>query len=483
MRWALWAAVSSLPQAKKISLESQLEQGRQHVAKWQGEVVAELVVPGESRSIVLFEDACRRIKAYAQLKELIDQRAIDVLCYLDRSRLGRKASLSMAVVELCHEAAILTYDLDSPPANLESLATSHDDMLVGAIKSVGAQQEVAKLNDRHRSGMLGRTKRGEMPAALPYGYAEHYTPEGVRIIEIDELAARWVRQMAEWYLGGIGTPAIAERLNAANAPTVQGGAWHHIQVRSVLFRAWRYAGYSEINIHSPHKRPYLRAPGNWPAIISEATAERIYAERDARSINRRLADTPYTLSGICWCVECNRPISIHTSPRPGGRSHTELRCPQGAHPKYCMTYRRAIAGLQNSLAVLDVHSLPEDDEDRIAPLRNRIESHRAAIKHWRTSLLRADDAHVSGVMDAERYRRQVENIQARIEYEESQIINLEMAIENEKARGTRRQRIEDLSANGLAMLDNPDTAKANAYFRQRVRVWVRRAQVVVIDYL
>ena len=62
-RWVSWAAVSSLPQAKKISNQQQLDINRQHAEKHGGEVVRELVVPGESRSIVLLETAAERIKA------------------------------------------------------------------------------------------------------------------------------------------------------------------------------------------------------------------------------------------------------------------------------------------------------------------------------------------------------------------------------------------------------------------------------------
>lgn len=161
-RFVSWAAVSSLPQAQKISLQDQLATNRQHIALHEGTVVAELVVPGESRNIVLFEDAARRMEAYAQLKTLIDQRAFDVLVYLDRSRLGRKASLSMAVVELCHEAGIATYETENPPSSLD-VDDSHDDMLLGAIKSVGAQREIAKLKQRHRTGMIGRVQDGKFP--------------------------------------------------------------------------------------------------------------------------------------------------------------------------------------------------------------------------------------------------------------------------------------------------------------------------------
>src|SRR5690606_23048770 len=119
LRFVSWAAVSSLPQTKKVSLEDQLRTNREHIARYGGQLVAELVVPGKSRSIVLFEDACRRIEAYARLRELIDARAFDVLIYLDRSRLGRKASLSMAIVELCHEAGNATYETENPPVALK----------------------------------------------------------------------------------------------------------------------------------------------------------------------------------------------------------------------------------------------------------------------------------------------------------------------------------------------------------------------------
>lgn len=95
-RVAIWAAVSSLPQAKKISLEDQITTGRDHARQHGAQVVSELVVPGESRNIVLFEDACQRIDAYARLKALIDAKSVDALVYLDPSRLGRTAARCIA---------------------------------------------------------------------------------------------------------------------------------------------------------------------------------------------------------------------------------------------------------------------------------------------------------------------------------------------------------------------------------------------------
>lgn len=43
--------------------------------------------------------------------------------------------------------------------------------------------------------------------------------------------------------------------------------------------------------------------------------------------------------------------------------------------------------------------------------------------------------------------------------------------------GNRRQRIEELIEDGLAMLTHPDTTAANAWLRQHIRVHVGRNQI------
>ena len=199
-RAAIWAAVSSLPQAKKVSLEDQLLVGREHVARHGAQVVAELVVPGESRDIVLYEDACRRINAYATLDGLISTKAIDVLIFLDRSRLGRTAALSMAVAELCNRAGILLYETESPPPTLDFRTSDHSDMLIGAIKSVDAQQEIRRIQERHRKGMRDRVEKGKMPGKINFGWKPVYEAGKLTDYAIDEEAATTVRLIVSLYL-------------------------------------------------------------------------------------------------------------------------------------------------------------------------------------------------------------------------------------------------------------------------------------------
>ena len=223
-RVAIWAAVSSLPQAKKISLEDQLRVGREHVARHGAYVVAELVVPGESRDIVLYEDACRRINAYATLDGLISTKAIDVLVFLDRSRLGRTAALSMAVAELCNRAGILLYETESPLPSLDFRTADHSDMLIGAIKSVDAQQEIRKIQDRHRKGMADRVAKGKMPGKVNYGWSAVHEAGRLTGYAIDEDAAATVRLIVSLYLdNGFGALNIADHLNRIGRPAPAGG--------------------------------------------------------------------------------------------------------------------------------------------------------------------------------------------------------------------------------------------------------------------
>lgn len=141
-RIAIWRAVSSLPQAKKISLDDQLDQALAVVKRHDAHLVADLEVHGESRSIILFEDACERIEAYSRLKGLIDDRAIDVLIYLDVSRLGRMAALVLAIAELCTRAGILLYELDNPPASLEFKAQYDEPLFCNLNISTGDQWSI-----------------------------------------------------------------------------------------------------------------------------------------------------------------------------------------------------------------------------------------------------------------------------------------------------------------------------------------------------
>jgi DNA invertase Pin-like site-specific DNA recombinase len=489
----IWRAVSSKEQAEKVSPELQEQLARDHVARWGGQVLDVLDV-AESRDIVLLSDAAAAIPAYAKLLDYIRRQAFDVLACYDLSRLGRAHTLILDIVELCSRAGILVYELENPPPSLDG-RKSYDESIVRALKAVGYQHEVEKMRDRMRFGREGRAKGGKLPQVPPYGYRWQHHGDGRRTVEIDPAAAAIVRQIVESYLGGRGVSAIAADLTRRGIPTPAGGAaWQKNSVGVILARAWTYAGYAEYyRTSKARRRDYIRAPGNWTPIVDAATAERIEAERAARAANRHISNTPSRLTGIVVCLDCNRPMwqvrnedgTVRDS-YTGWRRRAKFYC-QPAHPGGSVGTNRVLEALAVALAelaVADLSNLPDDTAARAADLAATIAAHDAAIARHTASLRRADDAYVAGVMDLERYRAQVQRLQAAIEAEQSSQTQARAAADAQAQRGSRAEMLRLIAASGPAMLTTPDAAAANAWLRQYVRVLVRANQVqeVRFDY-
>lgn len=487
-RWVSWAAVSSLPQAKKISLDEQLERNRALAEQFGGTIVEELSVPGESRSIVLFEDAAGRIPAYARLRELVDARSFDVFVYYDRSRLGRRASLSMSVVELCRDAGIICVEAESPPATLEQAAgASYDDLLIGAIKSVGAQQEVAKLTERQRMGMIHRVKKGLAPGRMPFGYRLSYDPKtGAPTVDVDLAEAGAVRRIFELYLQGLGFNAVAAILNQEGAPkalandwTPAAEGWTKAGVRVIIMRAWTYAGFAELNVRS-RNRPYVRAPAAWDAIISEETARAAIDEQTQRGHSRRLANTPHLLSGVAWCADCNRRLTI-------GRyaNRTQLYCPN-KHAGGWIDSRKIMEALATSFAWLadeNIDRYADEEDDPTGRLAADIDRYAGEGRRLDTALQRADDAYTDGLLDAGRYERQVNRLAAERAAIDAKIAELREAIAEYRQAGSRRQRLEEIREASAAMMAHANVTLANAWLRRFVRVWCAGSEVAKVDFL
>lgn len=497
-RVAIWAAVSSLPQAKKVSLEDQLNQGRAHAERHNAQVVAELVVPGESRDIVLFEEACRRIDAYARLDGLISTKGIDVLVYLDRSRLGRTAALSMAVAELCNRAGILLYEMESPPSSMEFVQADHSHMLIGAIKSVDAQQEIRKIQDRHRKGMAGRVEKGKMPGKVNFGYLPVYEAGRLTGYAIDEDAASTIRLIVSLYLdNGYGAANIADHLNRLGRTAPAGGLWGHSQITFLLRRIWRYAGFAELNVHSKTGRPYVRATGNWPAIISEDTARRVVAEREARNSTRRSVHTVYRFTRMVYCGVCGSRLHASTKYRDwtkadgtaGHYEHVSYRCPA----EHVMVGEKKITkALSAWIEKFTSHPaaraawLNQPTIDQSAAIMADIDRLNATIDKLNAGITKADiDYYSHGALgeDSARYQAIVSALKKQITAAQAEITTLQDRLHEEERNSQREQRLDDITEHTLRYLTMDDIRTANAWLRDRFAVTVEARRVTDIQIL
>lgn len=488
-RFVSWAAVSSLPQAKKVSLEDQRKANLDCIAKHDGILVADLVVRGESRNIVLMEDARERIDAYKQLFDLIKSKSFDVLIFLDRSRLGRTAALSMAIAELCNRAHILLYETMAPLPSLDFRPADHSDLLIGAIKSVDAQQEVRKIVDRHRKGMADRVNKGRMPGKVNWGYLPTYEAGKLSGYTIDEDAATTIRLIVSLYLdNGFGALNIADHLNRQGLPAPAGGMWGHTQITFLLRRIWRYAGFAELNVHSKTGRPYVRAAGQWPAIISEETARRVIAEREARNSTRRSVHTVYRFTRMVVCGVCGSRLHASTKYRawtradgtPGRYAGVYYRCP-GDHvlivENKIMAFMRTFMEDFTNRPAARAAWLNQPTVDQSAEIVASIDRLNAHIDKLNAGIAKADIDHYShGALadDAPRYQAIVSALKKQIATAQGEITTLQDQLHEEERAGQRSARIDDIRANGLACLSSTDVRSANAWLRDRFAIVIDR---------
>ena len=491
LRCVSWAAVSSRPQTEKISLEDQKSANREHIARIGGVLTAELVVPGKSRNIVLFEEACTKIPAYAELRDLLERKAFDVLVYLDPSRLGRVAALVMTIAELCKRAGVVLYETERPPADLTAPADSFGDMVIGALGAIQSQDEIKKLARRLRMGSLGRIQAGKLARSACYGYEVIYGPgpHESRVV-IKEPDATAVRHIFDWYLNdGLGYEAIAGRLNERGSHTPLGRPWLFGNVCIIVRRYWRYAGYTEINKQSKYNYPYLRAKATWEPLINEADALRVQEEQRLRSRSHKLANASYILTGVVWCITCGRPraVSSHNDKRYVNWRTVDLRCQQAKHPQRQISYRKVMRALRTAMevwAASDIDALLGADADPTVSLRQALAAQQAAQEAAAARLEREmyniDTALARGILTIERYELQTARIESELAAVRNEMADLAVQFARATIAGQRRERIEDVRRRGLATLDSADIPAANAWLRQHVRIWVEANQVVEI---
>lgn len=482
LRAAVYAAVSSGPQAAqdKVSIDVQLTQGRAVAERAGAVLVAELVVPGQSRSIDLWEDAIhpeRGIPAFRELRDLLDARAIDVLIFLNWSRLARTESLGAAIRAKCKRAGVQMYDISNPPRQFGVAEYNQGRSIIDAVLTINAEAEVTELKRRHETGMKGRTLAGRTPGGLPvWGYIKRWevkkndddrtVGKPVEVIELDPVAAPWVRQIFQWYVDGASGITIAQRLNDAGVRRTRGGMWNNGKVYRLLDRVWRYAGYSEINRLG--EREYVIARGNWEPIISEALAREVVAQRAQREIDKGWTEAPYVLSGVVVCGHCGRRMHVQANRRPlTGQHQMELICPSN-HRNRLRSYRRALAAVRQW-----IQNMPDEfnveDVDNTTPIVVEIGRLSQSGQNLVAARQRASDAYIMGLIDLPEFQRKCQELDGRILDIQKQIAGLTAQLDENMEQGTRTDKLQEIKQNGLYWLEQAGP-EANNWMRRHIQV-------------
>lgn len=520
----IWAAVSSSPQVKNVSLDAQLADALQFADRFHVQVVGLLVVPGRSRYITLFDRAAQTVDGlhivgnavayaaqhglekiiervvgngetipgvevvfvYAKLLELVEAHQLNVLFFLNRSRIGRKAALSITVADLCAENGVKLFDMESPPSSL-SVNISHDEQLIGAVKSVGFERDIRDLIDKTKNGLVRRVENGLFVNRVPWGYSRVFDSAGQVVgYTLDPQVREIVLLFVKMYLDGHGQESIAAEFDRRGFITPSPGRWNHEKVRGLLQKTWAYAGYSEINRKSLSGRQYFRAKGIWEPIFDEETAQRILAEQKSRIRKPKSISNPYRFSRCVICDICGRSMAAkrlawRSSSKPGaamGYRH-QYRCVVHgfvSEKKIERAMIKFIERLNDDNFRADLADLPQSNEleqivQRIEMLQNEVDRRKAGIAKA------DDDYYLSGTLDEDRYRALVSAAKKQIDNALIEITSLQdrlSQLENDTKRG---ERIEQVRNAGAELLMNPDVRVANAWIRQHFRIYVRDSQV------
>lgn len=488
VRCVIWSAVSSRPQAEKDSLDQQSRDARAVCEQRGWEIVAELEVPGHSRTYWQYYEACAEMPAYAELQRLAEAKGMEVVVCRELDRLGRSDSLLSQVQHLLRQNGIQIFELVNPTVIERVEQVSTDRLYVDAFKRARAEDEILQLRRRHSRGMKARIRKGLPASNVPYGYQK--VGKDLPPVQIPEQVAM-LRRMYDLYVEGAGCRQVAGWLNRNNKPTQRGGRWRSTTVQYTLGNSF-YAGwvtYGDLAMPGMHE----------PVWSAEEWAELKRERRRRRSTRGKSASA---FSGLVRCVECGRSMSVCSQLRKKtGRRYHYFRCVEGYTRR---TESRAephstnVAGLRIRKAMLEVAERLRDREEMEEELR-RVEASReqeallqqkgeleAALEGSRGLIKRLLDAHTRwGRLSPEAFEEAMDEAAEHQKKLDDALADVLADLEAMPDPETRARRWKELAYGEIkTILDDVDVKRANAWLARYVKaIWCVENRVERVELI
>jgi site-specific DNA recombinase len=297
-RAAIYARVSTDEQADNSSIESQTAACRRY-AEQHG-----------LHEVGAFADVMSGAKLdrpnLGQVRELARVGAIDAVIVYCSDRLTRSLAHSLLLRDEFKAANIAVHFVTKG----ESQHTPEGN-LFESIESAFAEYERLKIAERMARGRKAALERGKVFAghAPPFGYV--YAESGV--LAIDEEAADVVRMIYNWYLAGMGAPAIIDRLGALQIPSPADRRSYNLHPKSKRGKGeWCTTTILYILRNEVYNGRYLIRHANEtitvpvPPIVDDVTwtaVSQVRAER--KRFSDRNSTYNYLLRGRVRCAKCD----------------------------------------------------------------------------------------------------------------------------------------------------------------------------------
>ena len=436
-RTALYARVSSDRQEHEDTIQSQLAELRDRLAKDGVHSCEEFLDEGYSR-----DDLVR--PALDSLRDLVAQDDLEGVYVQSPDRLASGAKLVLLVEEfqkLGVQVIFLKGGVEETP---EGKLLIH---MQGAI----AEYERTKIAERTRRGKLYWARQGaKVGGHAPYGYRFVKRSDNQRAhLEIDEYAATVVRAMYRWLAEEcLSLRAIARRLNADGTATPRGArAWRPTTVdrivRNPVYKGTFY--YQRAESVLPARRmstdPYARARktgrktrplGDWitipvPSLVDDTLWERAQQQLTANGVFSRRNNHRhrYLLRGLIRCHYCGSTYSGQVQHERRYYRCTKKHTPMSSTEERCVTRSVRADPLEDAVssAVTDALKRPEA---LVEEYRERLENASSsdgleteqkqvsvALRRVQAQEDRITDAYINEAMNLDRYKGEMGKLQER----------------------------------------------------------------------
>lgn len=319
----------------RISLDKQEEAGvkRQiHLATKQAEAdEAEVVATYVDNNISAFSGEYR--PDYDKLIHAIENREIDVVYVYALDRLTRRTKDTLALFELCEKHSVTVkanrgYNIDpSDPASRLTI------VILGLIAEQESIDRAARIRAAYED--RARTGRPKTGGRRMFGY------EADAVTVIDEEADAILDAAAMVIAGKTLRETVRDVFDARGLTATSGRPMTAPTLRDILLNP-RVRGLSTFNPTDPEtghrlvKDRQIIGKGSWPAIIDEATGEKLDAVLyDPARRSSHVGNAPrYFLASVLTCT-CGEPMYARSRKNKNGEPRRYYACkrsePGGTH--------------------------------------------------------------------------------------------------------------------------------------------------------
>lgn len=303
-RAAIYTRISKDLAHEGLGVARQLMDCRSYADQHGYEIVAELEDNDISAS------GLKKRPSYLRLKELMEQRQVDLVLVYSMDRLHRNMAELISYIDLSRKTEVGIISITGGKVNLSTADGRFQAHIFGAVAAAEREKTQERIKRKH----LSLAQDGAWPGKRVYGYNEDAT--------VVENEAAIIKELCERVLAGEGYNSVARDLNERGIPTLTGAKWRATTITGIV-KSGRIAGHRE-------HHGVITKRNAWPAIIDDETSMLLRARLvPGKSGGTRGGPRKHLLTGLLRCGLCGHGLVRGLV----GKSKTpNYRCPknQGA---------------------------------------------------------------------------------------------------------------------------------------------------------